>query len=216
MALPYMYYQIASTQWHFCIQCRGLRWAPNLHRWCKPLQGGHNWELWFVLSAVREILAGLLHLNKRIGTTMTKWGPCNNQQKSNVLLLKPPQWGPSQPSRNHDDCVWFLEGHKEGTMTKLFLLVWKIDPSSPPKKTPPQLPHDLPHSIFVCVRVWVHAGHGVVRHYQRFWPAKRVSMVVPNAPKLTALPPKVVNAGFSGFQLCWFFCPHPKNQHKLK
>lgn len=114
-------------------------------------------------------------------------------------------------------CVWFwfLEGHKEGTMTKLFPLVWKIDPVSPKKSTPPQLPHDLPHSIFVRVRVWVHAGHGVVRHYQRFWPAKRVSMVVPNAPRLTVLPPKVVNTGFSGFQLCWFF-PSSQTQHKLK
>lgn len=146
---------------------------------------------------------------------MTKWGPCNNQHHSNVLVLKSRQWGPRQPSRKHDDCVCdsgFWKDAKKGQWRNCFPLYGKSTPFHP-KNTPPQLPHDLPHSIFVRVRVWVHAGHGVVRHYQRFWPAKHVSMVVPNAPKLTVLPPKVVNVGFSGFQLCWFFFVHFPSQN---
>ena len=136
--------------------------------------------------------AGLFHFEKHIGTT--KWGP---QPTPFQLLI-------AKVLTNHDrvklpenmmiDCVracaiHFLEGHQKKRNDETVSPCMQSLPRPPQKIRTPQLPDGLPHSIFVCVRVWVHAGHGVDRHYRRRRPGKRVSMAVPNVQKATALPP---------------------------
>lgn len=44
-----------------------------------------------------------------------------------------------------------MEGHKEGTMTKLFPLVWKIDPVSHKKKIHPHSCHTTSRTRFLYV-----------------------------------------------------------------
>ena len=146
MALPYRYYQIASTQWHFCIQCPGLCWAPNLHRWCKPLQGGRNWELWFVLTMLFSQPCGLFGRSASLKTNALErlWLSEGLQQPTPFQRFSAKVSTMRTPSTFQKTwwlcvCVWFwfLEGHKEGTLTKLFPLVWEIDPVSPQKKIHP-------------------------------------------------------------------------------
>ena len=152
---------------------------------------------------------------------MTKWGPCNNQHHSNVLVLKSRKWRPRQSSRKHDDCVCdsgFWKDTKKGQWRNCFPLYGKSTPFHTKKKYTPTVA-TRPPALDFCTC----PGLGSC------WPWRRsaLSTFLAREARINGCSHcSEINCSSTKSGECWLLrvptvliCLsifHPKTQHKLK